>query len=128
MAAESIIQVDHFTAAYGDHVVVKDLTFEVSRGEVFVILGGSGSGKSTVLKHMIGLYPPYAGDIHLDGRSIVTAEGRERLEILQGIGVIHGGENSLRFTPHFQITSAEIDLIIDAVKDALVNGPKSAAA
>ncbi|MCZ6755590.1 MAG: ATP-binding cassette domain-containing protein, partial [Gemmatimonadetes bacterium] len=55
MAAESIIQVDNFTAAYGDHVVVKDLTFEVSRGEVFVILGGSGSGKSTVLKHMIGL-------------------------------------------------------------------------
>ena len=38
MAAESIIQVDNFTAAYGDHVVVKDLTFEVSRGEVFVIL------------------------------------------------------------------------------------------
>ncbi len=89
MVAESIIQVDNFTAAYGEHVVVKDLTFEVCRGEVFVILGGSGSGKSTVLKHMIGLYPPYAGDIHLDGRSIVTAEGRERLEILQGIGVMY---------------------------------------
>lgn len=89
MAAESIIQVDNLTAAYGDHVVVKDMTFEVNRGEVFVILGGSGCGKSTVLKHMIGLYPPYAGDIHLDGRSIVTAEGRERLEILQGIGVMY---------------------------------------
>jgi phospholipid/cholesterol/gamma-HCH transport system ATP-binding protein len=89
MAAESIIQVDNFTAAYGDHVVVKDVTFEVGRGEVFVILGGSGSGKSTVLKHMIGLYPPYAGDILLGGRSIVTAEGRERLEILQGIGVMY---------------------------------------
>ena len=78
-----------FTAAYGDHVIVKDVTFEVRRGEVFVILGGSGSGKSTVLKHMIGLYPPYKGDILLDGRSIVTAEGKDRLDILQSIGVMY---------------------------------------
>jgi len=41
-----------------------------------------------------------------------------------GIGVIHGGENSLRFTPHFAITSAEVDLIINAVEHAILNGPK----
>ena len=41
-----------------------------------------------------------------------------------GIGVIHGGENSLRFTPHFAITSAEVDLIINAVEYAILNGPK----
>jgi acetylornithine/succinyldiaminopimelate/putrescine aminotransferase len=41
-----------------------------------------------------------------------------------GIGVIHGGENSLRFTPHFEVTSAEVDLIVEHVKDALLNGPK----
>ncbi len=87
--AEPIIHVNDFTAAYGDHVVVKDVTFEVRRGEVFIILGGSGSGKSTVLKHMIGLYPPTKGDILLDGRSIVTAEGRDRLDILQRIGVMY---------------------------------------
>ena len=44
-----------------------------------------------------------------------------------GIGVIHGGENSLRFTPHFAITSAEVDLIINAVEDAILNGPKTMA-
>ena len=43
---------------------------------------------------------------------------------LNGIGVIHGGENSLRFTPHFEVTSAEVDLIVGQVQDALVNGPK----
>lgn len=43
---------------------------------------------------------------------------------LHGIGVIHGGENSLRFTPPFDITSAEIDLIVDAVEHAVVHGPK----
>ena len=42
-----------------------------------------------------------------------------------GVGVIHGGENSLRFTPHFAITSAEVDLIIDAVEYAILNGPKA---
>ena len=41
-----------------------------------------------------------------------------------GIGVIHGGENSLRFTPHFAITSAEVDLVINAVEHAIINGPK----
>jgi acetylornithine/succinyldiaminopimelate/putrescine aminotransferase len=44
----------------------------------------------------------------------------------KGIGVIHGGENSLRFTPHFEVTSAEVDLIVEHVKDALLNGPKKA--
>ncbi len=43
---------------------------------------------------------------------------------IHGIGVIHGGENSLRFTPHFRITSQEVDLIVERVRDALVNGPR----
>jgi acetylornithine/succinyldiaminopimelate/putrescine aminotransferase len=42
-----------------------------------------------------------------------------------GVGVIHGGENSLRFTPHFAITSAEVDLIIESVEYAIINGPKA---
>ena len=42
----------------------------------------------------------------------------------RGIGVIHGGVNSLRFTPHFGITTAEVDLMIDGVKQALLHGPR----
>ena len=42
----------------------------------------------------------------------------------QGIGVIHGGENSLRFTPHFGITSEEVDLVIEHVRHALLHGPR----
>ena len=41
-----------------------------------------------------------------------------------GINVIHGGVNALRYTPAFDITSAEIDLIIDVTRDALLNGPR----
>jgi len=62
---------------------------------------------------------------------VYKAYGKSSLEEymrIRGIGVIHGGENSLRFTPHFQVTSAEVDLIVDHVKDALVNGPRKPAA
>lgn len=57
--------------------------------------------------------------------------GRDSIEEylrMHGIGVIHGGENSLRYTPHFAITSAEVDLIVEATRDALINGPQQAAA
>ena len=79
----------NFTAAYGDTVIIDDISFEVRRGEVFGILGGSGCGKSTVLKHMIGLYEPRKGSILLDGGDIATAEGRERQEIIRKIGVMY---------------------------------------
>lgn len=85
----SLIQVEHFTAAYDDAVVIDDVSFEVYHGEVFAILGGSGSGKSTLLKHMIGLYRPAAGHILIDGKDIVTAEGEERTNILKSIGVTY---------------------------------------
>jgi acetylornithine/succinyldiaminopimelate/putrescine aminotransferase len=42
--------------------------------------------------------------------------------------VIHGGENSLRFTPHFNVTSDEVDLIVAQLKDAVLHGPKRVAA
>ena len=44
-----------------------------------------------------------------------------------GVGVIHGGTNSLRFTPHFRITGTEVDLMIDGVKQALLHGPRISA-
>lgn len=47
---------------------------------------------------------------------------------LRGVSVIHGGENSLRYTPVFDITSEEVDLLVDATRDAIVNGPVKAAA
>jgi len=84
-----IIRVKQFTAAYDGVVLLNDLSFDVYGGEVFVILGGSGCGKSTMLKHMIGLYQPAAGAILIDGEDIVTAQGPRRLAILKKIGVMY---------------------------------------
>ena len=52
------------------------------------------------------------------------ADSTEEFMRERGIGVIHGGTNSLRFTPHFGITSAEVDLIVAHVRQALLKGPR----
>ena len=80
---EPIIRVRDLTCAYGDNVIVEDISFEVMRGEVFIILGGSGCGKTTVFNHMIGLHTPESGRVLIDGLDIVSAEGAKRLEILR---------------------------------------------
>ena len=88
-AAPVAISVEGVTIAYGDKVIQKDLTFQVRRGEVFVILGGSGCGKSSLLNNMIGLYKPVKGRILFGGDDIVTAEGQERLRLLRQFGVMY---------------------------------------
>ncbi len=86
---KSIIRVEDVTVAYGDFVVMRDINFEVEVGEIFVILGGSGCGKSTLLKSMIGLNAPTKGRVLIDGKDIVTAEGKDELAILRKIGVMY---------------------------------------
>ena len=89
MSRETIITVEGFTARYGERLVLDDLSFTVNRGEIFVILGGSGCGKSTMLKHMIGLYQPHAGDIRIGEVSVVSAEGAERDALIRRFGVMY---------------------------------------
>ncbi len=87
--SQPIIRVQDVTVAYGDFVVMRDVSFEVRAGEVFVILGGSGCGKSTLLKSMIGLNKPTRGRVLIEGRDIVTAEGADLLAIFRRIGVMY---------------------------------------
>ncbi len=63
--------------------------------------------------------------LHLnpDGYKVVGKNGVETWLRKQGIGVIHGGKNALRFTPHFRITSAEVALVIEKIRQALRQGP-----
>lgn len=89
MSNEPIIRVEKMTAKYGERLVLDSVSFEVSRGEIFVILGGSGCGKSTMLKHMIGLYQPFAGDIHIGDVSVVSAKGAERDALIRRFGVMY---------------------------------------
>ncbi len=87
--AEPIIRVEDVKAAYGDTTILENISFEVIPGQVVVILGGSGSGKTTLLKQMIGLRKPDSGKILIDGRDIVSADTKERTQILRNIGVMY---------------------------------------
>jgi len=86
--SEPVIRAEHLTAAFGPRVLFRDVSFEVRRGEVFVILGGSGCGKSTLLKLMIGLVPPAAGRVSILGTDVWSAEGADQLALLRRIGVM----------------------------------------
>src|SRR3954469_1955313 len=88
-AVEPIIRVEDLSVGYGDFVLLEHVSFTVKPGEVFVILGGSGSGKSTILKHMIGLYEPLAGRVLIDGDDMVSSSGSARQAILRKIGVMY---------------------------------------
>lgn len=89
MGKETIITVENMTARYGERLVLDSLSFTVNRGEIFVILGGSGCGKTTMLKHMIGLYKPETGDIRIGSASMVGAVGAERDALIRRFGVMY---------------------------------------
>lgn len=64
---EPIVEIRGFRMAFGDKTVIKDLSFEVRRGEVFGFLGSNGSGKTTTLRALLGLYEPTAGELLING-------------------------------------------------------------
>ena len=68
--SEAIIAVNHLSKAFGDHEVLKDVDFAVSKGEVVSIIGASGSGKSTLLRCMNLLEKPSGGEVLYHGQNI----------------------------------------------------------
>lgn len=86
--SEAHIAVRGLTLAYGDFVVQRDLDFTVERGDVFIIMGGSGCGKSSLLKVLIGLKSPAAGDVFYHGRSFWQDPEVDRSAMLRKFGVL----------------------------------------
>ncbi len=70
-----IIQIKNFSMKFGTKTVIKDLSFEVMRGEVFGFLGSNGSGKTTTLRTLLGLYEPTAGELLVDGKPYAVEDG-----------------------------------------------------
>lgn len=84
--AENVIALSHVDAGYPGAVILRDVSFTVARGEIFVLLGGSGCGKSTVMKHMIGLNPVLGGSLRVCGEEW---SARTRAELYRKIGVMY---------------------------------------
>jgi phospholipid/cholesterol/gamma-HCH transport system ATP-binding protein len=86
---EAHITVQNLTMAYGDFVLMRDLTFTVNQGDIFIIMGGSGCGKSTLLRHLIGLNEPATGEIFYGDMNFTKASPRERETKLQRFGILY---------------------------------------
>ena len=83
------IDVRNLSVGYGQNVLLQNLNFSVNEGEIFVILGGSGCGKSSLLKNLFGLYEPLAGSVLIEGQNITDAHGEERQKIMTHFGVMY---------------------------------------
>jgi phospholipid/cholesterol/gamma-HCH transport system ATP-binding protein len=92
-SADSVpaIAVKDLEIGYGSYVVMRNITFEVSAGQVLVIMGGSGCGKSTLLKYLIGLKEVEKGEILYHGRSFSKASPEEQEEMQRTFGVLYQG-------------------------------------
>jgi phospholipid/cholesterol/gamma-HCH transport system ATP-binding protein len=87
--APPAISVRNLRMGYGARVLLEDASFNVRQGEIMGILGGSGSGKSSLMKNIIGLYLPMAGDILIRGRSMVTASPQDKAQLQRSLGVMY---------------------------------------
>ena len=126
-----VIVVDQLTARFGDNTIFDRVSFQVKRGEILVILGGSGCGKSTMLKHMIGLYKPATGQVLVNGVNINTDDDRLLRQVRMDLGVLFQsgalfgsmtlGENvALLLQEYTDLDLDTIDLIV-RMKLGLVN-------
>ncbi len=84
-----VIDVQNLSIGYESRVLLQNLNFSVNSGEIFVILGGSGCGKSSLLKNLFGLYQPLTGDVLIEGQNITKAIGVDRQKIMTSFGVMY---------------------------------------
>jgi phospholipid/cholesterol/gamma-HCH transport system ATP-binding protein len=107
------VQVRGLRKSFNDNEVLKGVNFEVDPGEIFVLMGPSGSGKSVLLKHVIGLEEPDSGEILIDGQSIQSSEVMDRYRlamVFQSGALLNSltvGENVGLYLAEHQLNSAE---------------------
>ncbi len=79
---------EHVSLAFGDHEVLRDITFSVARGSMMMLLGASGAGKSLILKLILGLLRPDTGAIYVNGERIDNMSETQLLRIRADIGML----------------------------------------
>ncbi len=75
------VTVEHLSKKFGTFEVLKDISFSVPPGEIFVLMGPSGSGKSVLLKHIVGLELPTSGKVTVDGKDAASEQTREEVRM-----------------------------------------------
>ena len=83
-----VVMFDHVKLAFDDKVILRDLSFTVIKGHTKVILGASGSGKSTALKIIVGLLKPDAGIVWVNGQRVDQLSERDMMSVRADLGMI----------------------------------------
>ena len=85
---DAVISLRDVTKSFGTHTVLKDITFDIPRGKITSVMGPSGTGKSVLLKNIIGLLRPDAGEIWVEGEETVQMGERELYRVRRKFGVL----------------------------------------
>ena len=83
-----MIKIKHLKKSFGSKVVLKNVNLEIPKGSTTVILGLSGQGKSTIIKHIVGLLKPDSGEIIVDGIDVAKCSKEELYETRKKIGFL----------------------------------------
>jgi phospholipid/cholesterol/gamma-HCH transport system ATP-binding protein len=86
-----VIEVVDLWKSFGDNEVLKGISLTIPDGTTYVVLGGSGSGKTVLMKHVIGLLKPDRGTVRVDGIEISALDGKELTEARQKFGMVFQG-------------------------------------
>ncbi len=86
-----MIEIVDLWKSFGENHVLKGINISIGEGETFVVLGGSGSGKTVLMKHVIGLLRPDRGYVRVDGVDMSALEGKELTEARQRFGMVFQG-------------------------------------
>ena len=86
-----MIEARHLKKNFGPHPVLNGVSFGIEKGESLAIIGRSGSGKSVLLKHLIGLLKPDAGQVVIDGEDITVMNERELIRVRHRFGMVFQG-------------------------------------
>lgn len=84
----SLIQIKDMYKSFGRQKVLQGVSFDINKGDSVVIIGQSGSGKSVLLKHLIGLMEPDAGDVYVDGANVNEMNFSDKTEMRQRFGML----------------------------------------
>jgi phospholipid/cholesterol/gamma-HCH transport system ATP-binding protein len=88
LAEEAVIRIEHLSKRFGDLVVLDDVSFDIPKGRTTAIIGPSGTGKSVLLKHIVGLLEPDAGHLWVGDIDMAHATERQKYEVRKRFGML----------------------------------------
>ncbi|MFH1131748.1 MAG: ABC transporter ATP-binding protein [Pseudomonadota bacterium] len=134
--SQNVVEIQDLCAGYGEHVVLSDVSFQVKKGTILALIGGSGCGKSTVIRTIVGLLQPFSGKVRVFGQDPHDINEHGRIALLRRMGMLFqngallgsmtvGDNVALPFREHSSLPDSLIRRVVDA-KLALVGLPGAA--